>query len=126
MGNWSIPFLGWVACLAAFLTLDWEGSLISDVEGLVAGSSSSSVASSVSFFDFFARRAALDSARRFFFARSPMVDRKREGNLNLGSYTHVTLIPGPAPSLCSRTTHNPYYLGVVQVFFIIYKQQQDV
>jgi hypothetical protein len=49
--------------------------------------------SSVAFLGFLARRAALDSAARFFFARSPMIDRKRNGNLNLGSYiySHVTI-----------------------------------
>ena len=99
--------LDWNACLVAdegitldFLapdSLDWVGSLLSDEVGSCQWSESVEAGSMAAAF-FFAMRAALASATHFFFARSPMVDKKdKQGELNyLGSSrTKLVLVHKP-------------------------------
>ena len=90
--------LDWNACLEAdegisfdFLaldSLDWVGSLLSDEVG--SWSESVEAGSMVAAF-FFAMRAALASAARFFFAHLPMVDKKdKQVELNCLRSSHTT------------------------------------
>ena len=109
--------LDWNACLEAdegisfdFLapdSLDWVGSLLSDEVG--SWSESVETGSMVAAF-FFAMRAALASATHFFFACSPMVDKKdKQVELNCLGLSRTKLV----------LVHKPFRFEVEHCLFFV-------